>query len=571
MKVEALSNKIIPYADKKGRTGAIRYGDLMIEMGEDRVCSVSDCLIEEQEKVAEFNRVADRLTTKISALEPFYDEMDRNRHAFYRQAEERRQDLLRLASGKRLEVLNTYYTLNKTHAKILRELTTHVLAGSQGDHSAHVISLIQRALDMMCRVLRHVPRKSKRAAAVHSIEAARGASKNGLTVITIVPALLHDVLEEELDIWTRQMVNEELNDRASGDCWGMNRRPMPPPLRHQIIQEHIDTYNDHASAIFFRIALTLYDHIRYFPNPPRYYETLHSIMKIVAALSRRRDMSYYSYLRDLLYPKPIAVSDPMERSRLVSRLRSEFPDPEPLLGEYLQHVHTFYRTSLGEFSAKDEVRRNAFRETLVKILDRLNNTRDMDPNLGFNLSSRLYGTGFKNIFFLQAVEDKLGRRSFNTEERRLIEVKFINKPKVAALFQCLSDIEYLEREPSGRTRIELLNKEIDLYRVTRDFRRLTPPDKPGYFNGLIYLFNEVTLGRKSSLTELEDLPDRQAEVLVAFKAVFESFFVYPFLICQEQKLHGFKRIRESRYLPYRIEGMIPGLETKSAARNEQSP
>ncbi len=563
-------NLVIPYHDKEGRAGSIRYGDLMIEMGEGRQCSLSDCLMEEQDRVVEFNRLADRLSTQVRSLDPYYDEIDADPHAHYKRCEEHRHGLHKLSYPKRLRVLNNYYTLNKTHAKILEELTAHLLAGSEGDHSAHLISLIQRALDTMCRVMRHVKRKTNRASAVHSIEAARGAAKNGLRVLTIIPALLHDLLEEELDIWTERMVTEELEDPVYGDCCGMRMKQVPASLRHKIIQKHIDAYNDTASTIFFKIALVLYDHLRYFPNPARYYETLHSIMQIVAALSRRRDMSYYSYLQGLLYPKPNAVLDTMKRSRLIEGLSAEFPEPAPLLEEYLRTVHTFYETTLGVYSAKDEVRRNAFREMLAKILDRLNNTRDMDRELGFTIPKRLYGTGFKNIFFLQALEDKFRKPSFNTEERRLIEVKFINKPKIAALYQCLDDVEFLGREFLDREMIEFLFKEIDRYRGTRNFRRLTPPGKSGYFNGLIYLFNEITLGRKSNLVELEKHRDKQAEVMVAFKAVLESYLVYPSLIREEQQARGFKRLSQSTYRPYRIEGMGPGLENRSTARKEQA-
>ncbi|MBN2494573.1 MAG: hypothetical protein JXR96_08290 [Deltaproteobacteria bacterium] len=567
---ESISQKLIPFYDRKQQRNAIRYGDLMIDMGEDRQISLSDALLEEKSKVAEFNRIADRLTDKVKVLAPFYDAIEKDPIGFHAEMNRRRQSIHKLSHQKRIHALNTYYTLNSTHAKVLTNLTKHLLAGSEGDHSAHAISLMKRAMDYMCSVMRHVPRKTKRAAAIHSIEAARGAAKNGLREITIIPTLLHDVLEEKLDIWTERLIDEELQDPAYGECCGKTMREVPVALRHRIIQKYIDDYNDHASGIYFEICLMLYDHIRHFPNPTRYYETLISIMDIVAALSRRRDSSYYSYLRDLLYPKPDASMDTIPRSRLLAVLSACYANPDELLDEYMQNVASFYDTALGEFSAKEEVRRNAFREILAKILDRLNNTRDMERGLGFSVSKRLYGTGFKNIFFLQALEDKLQRPGFNTEERRLIEVKFINKPKVAALYQIIEDIEYIAENHLGEEMITFLENEINRYRGTRDFRRLTPPGRAGYFNGLIYLFNEVTLGRKSSLIELEKRHDKQAEVLVAFKAVLESFLVYPALIREEQQAKGFKRISQSAYRPYRIEAMGPGLEHRSNVRKEQA-
>jgi hypothetical protein len=224
---------------------------------------------------------------------------------------------------------------------------------------------------------------------------------------------------------------------------------------------------------------------------------------------------------------------------------------------------------MGQFAAKDEIRRNAFRAMLAKILDRINNTRDMDRALGFSIPARLYGTGFKNIFFLQALEDKIRKPSFNTEERRLIEVKFINKPKIAALYQCLDDIDYIQQKLSSES-IDQLLKEVDRYRYSRGFWRLTPPSKSGHFDGLIYLFNEITLGRKSNLKEMERDLNRQAEVMIGFRAMLEAFLVYPTLIRDELKARGSTRIAESIYKHYRIEGMGPGLENLSTVRQEQA-
>ena len=567
---ESIANRIIPFYDKQQREGFVRYGDLSLSMGEDRLVSLSDALLEEQEKVQEFNRIADQLSKKIRQLDSIYDAIDADPLGYHKRCNEKRQNIAGLSHNKRLKALDTYYTINSTHVKILKELTNHMLAGSEGDHSAHATSLMMRALDFTCRIMRNVPRKTKRAAAIHSIEAARGAAKNGLREITIIPTLLHDVLEEMLDICTERMINDELVDPIYGDCCGKKMKQVPVMLRHKIIQKNIETYNDRASGIFFEIGLALYDHIRFFPYPQRYYETLHSIMDILAALSRRRDSSYYSYLKDLLYPKPDAEIDSIGSAALLSQLDLVYENAGELLGEYVEGVNTFYDTTLGSFSAKEEVRRNAFREILAKILDRLNNTRDMDRDLGFSIPKRLYGTGFKNIFFLQALEEKFSRPGFNTEERRLIEVKFLNKPKVAALYQILEDIEFIQHEFLGEEMIAFLEKEINRYRGTKDFRRLTPPGRAGYFNGLIYLFNEITLGRKSNLVELEKRRDKQAEVLVAFQAVLESYLVYPSLIREEVLTRKLAGSKQASYRTYRIESMSPVLERKSDARKEQA-
>ena len=567
---EGVADRFITYYNKEGVPGRISYGDLKISWGEDRELSLAECLMQEKDRIRELQRISAKFSKKVEALHPIYDEIEKDLIGFYARANQRVKDVNNLPYTKRIKLLNTYYTLNSTHDKILTELTNHTLQGSEGDLSAHNISLVRRALDFTCRVMRHSPRKTKRPAVLHAIEAARGAARNGLRTITIVSTILHDVLEEVLDRWTEQLITRELQDPIYGEYSGKRMKQVPVSLRHKIIQKYIDAYNDRASGIFFQIGLVLYDHIRHFPAPGRQYESLHSTMDMVSALSRRRDMSYYSYLKDLLYPKPNAALDSISRERLLEELDPEFPDDEELLDSYLENVHSFYQTGLGEFTAKEEMRRNSFREILSKILDRLNNTRDMDRGAGFTIPGRLYGTGFKNIFFLQAIEDKFRRPSFNTEERRLIEVKFINKPKVAALYQILEDIEYLEKELLGKEMIQFLENEIERYKPTRAFRRLTPPGRGGYFDGLIYLFNDITLGRKSNLIELEKRRDKQAEVLVAFKSVLESYLVYPALIQMEIDDNSHQRPDEGLYRPYRIEGMGPSLEHRSNVRKEQA-
>ncbi len=280
---ESVSNHIITYFDKDGVKGEIRYDELLIEMGEGRLVPLSVCLLEEQEKVSEFKRNADALSKLIRTLNPIYDEIEANPAAYYARKNERALEFKnKLPFEKRIQLHNTYYTVNNTHARILRELTTYMLAGTEGDHSAHSNSLFRYAVNFTCQMMRHVRRKSKRAAAMHSIEAARGAAKNGLSDETIIGTLLHDVIEEKHDTWTEELINRELQDPGYGECCGKHMKDVPVALRHQIIHRYLDAYNDRAAGIFFHTALTLYDHIRHFPIPSRYFETLYSIMEIIA-------------------------------------------------------------------------------------------------------------------------------------------------------------------------------------------------------------------------------------------------------------------------------------------------
>ncbi len=564
-----LSKRFIGYYDRNGQAGRIGYDELLIQMGEGRKLSLTECLYEEHDRLHEFRRLSAKISKKIRALDPIYDEIEKNYPAFVQKCEERIKNLNKMSYSRRIHLLNTYYTLNGTHDRILRKLTDHMLSGSEGDHSEHNISLVRRAIDYTCRVMRRKSRKTKQPAAMHAIEAARGAAKNGLRIITVISTLLHDVLEDRLDEWTEAMITQELANPVYGEYSGKKMKEVPASLRRSIIQKHIGAYNDRASGIYFGIGLALYDHVRHFPVPGRHYEALHSISDMVAALSRRRDMSYYSYLQDLLYPKAKVELDTIDYERLLEELEPDHPLASQILDPFLNKVHTFYQTQLGEFSAKEEVRRNAFREILAKILDRMNNTRDMNRELGFSIPKRLYGTGFKNIFFLQAIEDKFRRPSFNTEERRLIENKFINKPKVAALYQILDDLRFMEQKHDQSELIAFLEKEIKRYMATRAFRRITAPGQGGYFNGLVFLFNDITLGRKSDLVELAKRPDKIAEVLVAFKAVLESYLVYPALIREEKKKQGLPANATCCFRPYRIEGMGPSLERRSRAKLEK--
>ncbi len=554
--LDDIAGRKIRHFDEQGRCHTIRYDELMIGMGESCKLSLVECLYEEKKRIEEFKKNAKYLSSILIDLEAIHGEIEKDLDSYTRSMNQRCSNINSLPSAKRLRALDDYYVIDRKHGKLLDKLTSYLLSGSEGDHSAHSVSLLRRALDYTCRVMRNKRRKTMQPAAVHAIEAAKGAAKNGLRVMTVIATLMHDVVEERLDDWTEKLIDQELQNPDYGEYAGKKMKDVPRELRYRIIQKHIDAYNDRASGIFFAIGLTLYDHIRRFPVPGRYYESLHSTMEMVAALSRRRDQSYYGYLRQLLYPKPDAERDTMSYQSLRQELLTDLPNTDELLQPYLVHIHSFYETELGSFSARDEVRRNAFREILAKILDRLNNTRDMAREAGFSIPARLYGTGFKNIFFLQAIEDKLRRPSFNTEERRAIEVKFLNKPKVAALYQILEDIEQFRRDGMGEL-IDFLDNEIVRYMATKNFWRLTPPGRGGYFNGLIYLFNDITLGRKSSLAELERNPEKIAEVLVAFRAVLESFLVYPALYPAEDGNRGRRR------RVYRIRGMGPGLERHS--------
>jgi len=188
----------------------------------------------------------------------------------------------------------------------------------------------------------------------------------------------------------------------------------------------------------------------------------------------------------------------------------------------------------------------------------MNNTRDMDREHGFSIAARLYGAGFKNLYFVQALEDRMALPGMPTNERRLINVKFIKKPTISALYQITDDLDFLERERFGRAYIDMLEEELEKYKQTSQFRKITPPQRGGLFDGTVYFFNEVILGNKDFLKQLESQPDKQAEYLVVFRAVLEAYLLYPALM-EEEAARDDGRPDRPRLKRYRIQGMGPRL------------
>jgi len=548
-----IEQESITLYDASGERVDHTYSTLRLEMGQGRWISLAEALAEEADRVAAMHRHAERICSRIEALSRYHERIERDRARFLAQRLQRAEGFSSAMSPEaRVKLLNSYYTLDRGHERVLEELVTHLLAGSDGDYTAHMISLFQYAIDLVCRLTRGDTRKTGRPAAFHPLEAARGAAKNGQHPVTILATLLHDVVEDRVAGWLHERVLADLTAR------GETRDPGPED-RARTVRERIDEYNDVAAGTFYGIGLFLASHVLHFPRPDTYYQVLHSTMEALANLSRTPDTTYYSYLKQLLYPK-YGSPDAIRRSSLVSVLRESHPDPEPLLDHYLEQVDGFYQTGVGEFYSQEELKRNAFREILSKILDRLNNTRDMERADGFSVASRLYGAGFKNLYFAQAIEGKLSRPGLPFVERRLIEAKFLNKPKIAALYQVLVDTDLIEGEWLGRETVAGLRQEIEKYKATGGFTRLTTAK--GAFDGLVALFNNITLGHKDMLAMLEQDRGLQAECLIAFKAVLEWMIAMPALLRREVQEQGLENPRDSRFARYRIRGLGPQLEER---------
>ena len=84
----------------------------------------------------------------------------------------------------------------------------------------------------------------------------------------------------------------------------------------------------------------------------------------------------------------------------------------------------------------------------------------------------------------------------------------------------------------------------------------------GAFDGLIEFFNNITLGHKELLGDLEQDKGLQAECLIGFKSVLEWMIALPALIRKEVGSKGSGDARASQYSRYRIRGLGPRLEEK---------
>ncbi len=551
-----IGKRVIVFLDPDGQRRQVSYDELMLDVGVGEPISLTEALREEAARVAQFQKDSDRLAKDIQSLAATYRAHDRTSRAWHAETRHKTRDIATLPYRNRLKLLREYFCVDRRHVRVMDELESYVLAGTEWDHSAHMKSLIRFTIDYVTCVMKDVPRRSNRPCAMHSLSAAQGLAKNGQSHITIIGTLLHDVLEERVDLWRERFVAERAGREPYASSWDRSSARAPKKLAQRILVDHHDEVQDRSAAIYFAIGLALYDHVRKMPQPERYHQTLNAIMDMVAKLSRTSDVSYYQYLQNFLYPRNEEI-DTIRRSDLVRMLDDEFEDAGALLDAYLENVEGFYNTRAGVFLSRDEIRRNVLREILAKIADRMNNTRDMERDRGFSIPSRLYGAGFKNIYFVHALEHWMRLPEMPGNERRLLSVKFAKKPKLSALYQIIEDIEELASpENFGPAYVETLERELESYKLSPEFRTLTPPKQGGLFDGTIYFFNQVTLGQKGFLRELESQPQKQVEYLVAFRAVLESFLVYAAYVEAEERRTP---PGQTRWRPYSIEGMGPRL------------
>jgi hypothetical protein len=577
MTASRFATREITCFDRSGRREVLRYSELMLPMGEEREVSLAEYLDDEEQKIWELRRNSRAIGDLIDQLNDLYRLHQVAPEDMLDAWDKRTRGLEAMTHAERLARLNSYYLVPKSdHGRLLDRIMEYMMAGAEDDHSAHELSLIRFGLDFALWSMRNLRRRTGAPGGFHAIESARGVAKNGRGAITIMGALFHDVLEEILDDAADlmcQRVAEEFPDvRARIEGAGK----ITEDIRLDIIRAHIDDYNNQASGVYYAIGLFLFAHIRRFPFPDRYYQFLNGLMGVVENLSRTKDTSYFSYIQRFVYPKE-RPPDAIRREDLVAAISEVFPRADAVLTEYLEKVEGFYTTRFGTFRSQEELQRNAFREILCKIVDRLNNTRDLDRHF-FSVSKRLYGAGFKNLYIVQAIDEKTRKNQMPSEERRLIDLKFLNKPKVAALYQMLDEIEHLEGE-IGKPAVREIEAHLSTtYLHTPAFREVRsgvlakgspskvgrarePADLPNV-DGTIEFFTRAVLGEKNLLGQLDnDLP-RATAIAIVFRFLFEAFLAYPVLIEVDAACGVHAPDEESRYEAFRIRGLNKTLEDR---------
>ena len=593
---EQLEDREITFLDHVGDLHRVRYDELRIDLGErGGQPTLIECLQEEQQRVDQLHEHNAKFFHRLMAVGDTYEKQPRDTKEWHAECCRRTEGIQELPPHRQIELLNEYFCLDHQHRWLIEDLCSHLLCGNDEDHGGYLKTLLRFSLDYIMSVMRGVTRRNGQPAAMHPIAAARGAAGNGQNAVTIIGTLLHDVLEERLDSWTQDLLRRELSAKDGGQWAGGPIKAVPAEVRQAILIQHQEAYNDRAAQIYYSTALRLYDHVRKFPHPERYYQMLNSIMEVIARLSRTRDLSYYEYLQRFFYPKR-EQPDLISRETLLRELDKEFVGADMLLDEYCERVDKFYDTPFGNYDGGEEMQRNTLREILGKILDRLHNTRDMErangDESGFSVPERIYGAGFKNLYFAQALEDRMvqwgnefeaRRREFGLDiddsekiitggnlwtEGRLILSKFIKKPKIAALHQINLDLDYLADQESPNNpdfppgTIARLERDLSRYKATGAFRKLTKSTEGSIFDGAILYFNEIILGRRQGLKRLESDLRRQTAYLLAFRAVFEELLVTSGKreeeIEEATRKHG-RAPLETRWQHFRVEGMGPSM------------
>ncbi len=569
MSLSRYGDRRIVCFDRDRRRVDVGYDELMLPFGTDRMVTLAESLGEEALRAEEMAGNGARIGPRIAALNAIYKAHLPTSGSQFARWRDRTREVDTLQHAARVELLRSYYLIEGTdHGALLDELMEYLMAGSEGDHSIHEMTLIRFGLDSTLWSMRNHVRKSGQPAAFHSLEVARGVAKNGQNAVTILGALYHDVLEELLDDYADGLIARVVDADPALKAQVV-RGKIPESVRLEVVHRHIEEYNNHAVGIYHAIGMFLYHHVRMFPFPERYYQLLNSLMEMVDKLSRTRDTPYFSYIHKFVFPRHREL-DPIRKEDLVAAVSFYMPDSEALLDEYLSRIQEFYTTPQGTWTSREELQRNAFREILIKILDRLNNTRDLPP-ADFSLSKRLYGAGYKNLYMIQAIEQKMRRnKGMRSDERRLIEVKFLHKPKVAALFQMLEEIALLEDQLGAATMAEIESHLDDQYKATASFRevRPEPADRADAddgsvrrsVDGTVEFFTRVLLGEKGLLKRLDDDLVQAAHVAIVFRSLFESFLAYPALAERDARSGGSPEL--PRFEAFRIRGLDPNLEDK---------
>ena len=164
---------------------------------------------------------------------------------------------------------------------------------------------------------------------------------------------------------------------------------------------------------------------------------------------------------------------------------------------------------------------NTLRAILVKLSDRLHNTRDVKKLEPFK---RIYEVGYKNAYFIQEVEDKMAEMEIAAQSEKVID-KLIMKLKVCALQRMLIEQANLSEKVNNPSITKKINTNLAKYMESLDFHRVTKKRAGSEFDGIIQTFNSILLGNDELKAEIKNDPVALYKYATVWRGVFEEHII----------------------------------------------
>ncbi len=404
------------------------------------------------------------------------------------------------------------HAIDEEYNVLLDALNSDLLGSARARHSPQALRFMKLGTNYLIRSHRRFVRKNGSLYAVHPYMVASLAAAEGADFPTIVAAMMHDRIEESISSYTKHLgaKNKFARKRA---------------------------IDDRASGILYSTGLSFYEQVRHFTFAHRYFADINSLLDIVDKLSRTTDQMYYEYLEKLFYPKvPKRRRMPFEQfrthldfgmTRAIDALNSfRSGAGDELVHAFLRDIDEYYTTYLcrkANEPSPEEMQHDMYRSMIVKLADRIHNTRDMDASC-FSVPKRLYGIGFKNAYFVQHLDHKLLRQRHRTLDMA-IGLHLIMDLRLATLRQLLDDEARLcsSLEKNAARNIEQLVEE---YKKSPAFRQVTPASRGSPLDGLLELYNTKVHGSADFFSLFDGKPDLQYLHVLAFRSLFENYIAY---------------------------------------------